>query len=92
MKETTLAGAILLAACANSGGGGGDAGSCDAEATSGLVGEQVSSELGQRAMRLSGADSLRWIPPDSAVTMDYRPDRLNIEYDRENRVTGIRCG
>ncbi len=92
MKETMVAGAMLLAACATGGAGDGDAGSCDADGARGLVGEQVSSELGQRAMQLSDARSLRWIPPDRAVTMDYRPDRLNIEYDRENRVTGIRCG
>lgn len=68
------------------------AGPCDAEAAQGLVGQQASQALGAEAMRLSGAGQLRWIPPRTAVTMDYRPNRLNVEYDDDNIVTRIRCG
>lgn len=84
-----IAGAALLAACASTGN---MAGPCDADPAQGLVGEIATSALGQRAMQLTGAEELRWIPPDTAVTMDYRPTRLNIEYDGEQRVTAIRCG
>lgn len=94
MRLIALGGALALAACATGGGGDdvGGGGTCDAEAAQGLIGQQASSALGQRAMQLSGARTLRWIPEGSAVTMDYRPDRLNVEYDRSNVVTEIRCG
>jgi hypothetical protein len=65
---------------------------CNAEPAQGLVGRTATTELGAEARRLAGAKSLRWIPEGSMVTMDYRPDRLNIELDGGNRVTRIRCG
>lgn len=68
------------------------AGSCGAEAAQELVGRQATQELAAEAMRLTGAETLRWIPEGSAVTMDYRPGRLNIEYDAGMSVTTIRCG
>jgi hypothetical protein len=43
-------------------------------------------------MRLSGGRELRWIAPNSSVTMDFRPTRLNIEYDETRNVTALRCG
>ncbi len=67
-------------------------GPCDAVPAQALVGQPASQTLGAETMRLSGATEFRWIPPDSAVTMDYRSTRLNVEYDRSNVVTAIRCG
>lgn len=64
---------------------------CDAEAAQHLIGEQASEELGDEALHWTGARDLRWIAPDSAVTLDYRPDRLNIEYDRDGWVLDIKC-
>lgn len=34
----------------------------------------------------------RVIGPDSAVTMDYNPDRVNIYHDDENLITKITFG
>ncbi|MFV0292401.1 MAG: I78 family peptidase inhibitor [Paracoccus sp. (in: a-proteobacteria)] len=34
---------------------------------------------------------VRVIGPDMAVTGDYRPDRLNIEYDDRDLITRISC-
>ena len=65
---------------------------CKAEPAQGLVGRTATTELGAEALRLTGAKTLRWIPEGSMVTMDYRPDRLNIELDGQNRMTRIRCG
>ena len=33
----------------------------------------------------------RQIGPDMAVTDDYQPDRLNVEYDAKNIVTKVSC-
>jgi hypothetical protein len=65
---------------------------CDAAAARAVVGRQRSQAVGAEARRLSGAASLRWIEPDSMVTMDYRADRLNIEVDAKGKVTAVRCG
>ncbi|MDP3198142.1 I78 family peptidase inhibitor [Tabrizicola sp.] len=34
----------------------------------------------------------RLIGPDTAVTEDYRPDRLNIDIDAGGRITRLWCG
>jgi hypothetical protein len=65
---------------------------CNAARAQPLVGRGATGEVGAEALRLSGARNIRWIAPGTAVTMDYREDRLNIELDGRNRVTRIRCG
>lgn len=35
---------------------------------------------------------VRHIRPDTQVTMDYRPERLNIDISAEGDITGFRCG
>ena len=40
----------------------------------------------------SGAEVLRWGPPNSAWTMDYRTDRVNVRYDEARQITEITCG
>ncbi|MEB8387177.1 I78 family peptidase inhibitor [Rhodobacteraceae bacterium KMM 6894] len=34
----------------------------------------------------------RIIPPNSAVTMDHRPDRLNVDLDEQGVITRLWCG
>jgi hypothetical protein len=67
-------------------------GACNAAGVQDLVGRQRAAALGTQAMRRSGARTLRWIEPDSAYTMDYREDRLDIEVDARGRITRLRCG
>ncbi|WP_435256640.1 I78 family peptidase inhibitor [Thioclava sp. FR2] len=50
--------------------------------------------LGQKAAVLAALSlpvGTRIIPPGTAVTMDYRPDRLNIELDDNDRITRVHC-
>lgn len=65
---------------------------CDAGKAAQMVGMQATQELGGRIQQLTGASSLRWGPPDTAWTMDYRQDRVNIRYDRNMTITEITCG
>lgn len=65
---------------------------CNIDALSGLVGQPGTSELAADAMAKSGARSVRWIRPGMAVTMDFRPDRLNIELDDSSNVVKFGCG
>ena len=100
MSKATLAGLLLTTvACAPVPPAeeqvpvhGGTGRLCDASRAQSLLGRQATGDLGAEALRLSGAGTLRWIPPGAMVTMDYREDRLNIELDAQNRVTRIRCG
>jgi hypothetical protein len=60
---------------------------CSASGFQGLVGQ--SAEI---ARMLELDRPLRIIPPDSMVTMDFRPDRINFEIDAEGRIAAVRCG
>lgn len=35
---------------------------------------------------------VRIVGPRSAITMDHRPERLNVNIDASERITGFRCG
>ena len=67
------------------------AGKCDAAPVQDLIGRRRSEAVGAEALRRSGAKTLRWIGPDTAYTQDLRSDRINLETDRGDRVTGVRC-
>ena len=68
------------------------AATCNADPVQDLLGQTANQELAASAMVRSGAETLRWIPPNSAVTMDFRPERLNISFDENSIVTDINCG
>ena len=101
MRTSLIIGAVLaLSACATTTAGEpgeqepkrmGE-GNCDASGLQEHVGHKASAESGAILLKLSGAKTLRWGPPDSAWTMDYRTDRLNVSYDREMTITRIACG
>lgn len=65
---------------------------CDNSKLDGFVGQKASANLGARMMAVSGAKALRWGPPRSAMTMDFRSDRLTVAYDDAMTVTSARCG
>ena len=67
-------------------------GECEASTAQSLIGRTADIALGEEVLAATNARVLRWIPPDSAVTMDYRTDRVSVAYDRGNNVTSIRCG
>lgn len=68
------------------------AGKCDAGAAARMVGMKATQELGARIQQMTGARTLRWGPPDTAWTMDYREDRVNVRYDSDMIITEITCG
>lgn len=68
------------------------AGECDASAVQDHLGHRASAEAGATLLRLTGARILRWVPPRTAVTMDFRPDRLTVSYNDDMIIERITCG
>ncbi len=67
-------------------------GTCLATGVQGLVGQRATAELGATLLGRTGARTLRWVPPRTAVTMDFRADRLTVSYDDDMVIERISCG
>lgn len=70
----------------------GAGGMCRAESSQELVGQRATTALGTEISRRTGARIFQWVPPETAVTMDYREDRVRVSYDRAMAITTIACG
>ena len=101
MKRIVGPALLLLAACTTTAEGEPPAGGsgepvagrdCNADGQQDLVGRPATAELGAEALRRSHSRTLRWIRPGDAVTMDYSPQRLNINLDAQGRVERFNCG
>jgi hypothetical protein len=67
------------------------AAACNADALSDLVGKRASDARADVMQTRSGARTLRWIAPNTAVTMDFRSDRLNVYVDAKGRIERFTC-
>lgn len=65
---------------------------CNADNVQDRIGQVATLELGAELLAATGARTLRWGPPRSAMTMDYRPDRLTVSYDDNMVIDRISCG
>ncbi|WP_332817051.1 I78 family peptidase inhibitor [Sphingopyxis sp.] len=65
---------------------------CNADGVQSLVGQTATAAVGGQLLKGSGAATLRWVPPRTAVTMDFRPDRLTVSYDDALKIERISCG
>ena len=91
--------ALLMAACAASPAPspqppkiGGGPFVCKADRFDALIGQPATQALAASILQATGAGTLRWVQPGMAVTMDFRPDRVTVALDGENRTTRITCG
>jgi hypothetical protein len=89
MRTLTILPALALAAACTPEAPPADAGpnECPAASLQTLVGQPESA-----VAAMTFATPMRLLRPGMAVTMDYRPDRLNIEVDRAGRVVRVFCG
>lgn len=67
-------------------------GQCTADDTGEFIGLIATVQLGAAIEARTGAQIFQWVPPHTAVTMDYRPDRVRVSYDDDMRIVRIACG
>ena len=65
---------------------------CSTDGTDHFIGKTGSRRTGATIKRISHAAVLRWAPPFTMLTMDFRADRVNIYLDDHHKVTKITCG
>lgn len=66
--------------------------SCGAARVQNFVGKRLTPANDQAIRDISRARDVRRLAPNSAMTMDYRSDRINIFHNNRNRITRINCG
>jgi hypothetical protein len=65
---------------------------CNAAPAQYHIGHDATQSMGEAILKDAGARTLRWGPPNAAWTKDYRPDRVNVQYDENMKIKQITCG
>ncbi|MXO74004.1 hypothetical protein GRI40_02060 [Altererythrobacter aerius] len=64
---------------------------CGASKVAPFVAQQATAAVRARLEAEVGHDRIRWVGPDTVVTMDFRSDRLNVMLDSNDVITGGKC-
>ena len=65
---------------------------CGAGKAAKFVGRNATPDVRAQVIETVGHNRIRWIGPDTVVTMDFSEARLNADLTAANRITGFRCG
>lgn len=65
---------------------------CGASKLGSYMGQAAAADTMAKIKQTIGHDRIRTINPGDAVTMDFRPDRLNLEVGEDGRIKRLRCG
>ena len=65
---------------------------CGADKAAKFVGKTATPDVRAQVIEAVGHNRIRWIGPETVVTMDFSESRLNMELNASNRITGARCG
>jgi hypothetical protein len=65
---------------------------CDADRVQGAVGQNADDRLAERSRSQAGAKIVRVLKPDSVMTTEYNPERLNLLLDEQGVVSRVNCG
>ena len=87
---TLAAGAAALAGCATTETARNNF--CNADPARLFIGQKADAETGLAIRRASGADTVRWGPPRTPMTMEFMQGRITIAYDDEMTITQVTCG
>jgi hypothetical protein len=88
-----LAAGLALAACVTVPSEPPADDACNASKVAPWIGKAATPAVRADIARATGAKAIRWLYPDSVVTMDYSPGRLNVTMDKGTDVIrSARCG
>ena len=65
---------------------------CNVHSADKFIGRLASPSVRDSILRSSNAALLRWAPPHTMLTMDFRSDRVTVYLNSLHRVTKISCG
>ncbi|MBB3103484.1 I78 family peptidase inhibitor [Azomonas macrocytogenes] len=65
---------------------------CTAAAVEKLIGRTITVELADEARVQSGASLIQVMGPEDGLSMDYDPQRLNVDVDDNGKIQRINCG
>lgn len=64
---------------------------CQAAPGQAFIGQTASAETGAAMMRATNASEIRWVPPRTMVTMEFKYGRLTVGYDDAMKITSVAC-
>lgn len=87
---------LALAACTTVPGDGEPsvrepADTCQTDAGQRFIGQRATPESAAAIMAATHATRLRWVPPRTAVTMEYAFGRVTVSYDDNYAITAVSC-
>jgi hypothetical protein len=91
MKVPALAiaaGALALSGCQTYS----RTGFCNAEPGQLFIGQKADGASGLAIRQATGADTVRWAPPRTAMTMEFMEGRVTVAYDDAMNITAVTCG
>lgn len=65
---------------------------CRADAGQRFIGLRATPGAGAALLAATGSTRLRWVPPRTAVTMEYGLGRVTVSYDDNYAITAVSCG
>jgi hypothetical protein len=65
---------------------------CRTSGTNKFIGKPGTRMMGAAVKDVTRAAVLRWAPPGTMLTMDYRADRVTVYLDGRKTITKITCG
>ena len=65
---------------------------CNAEPGQLFVGQKADGASGLAIRQATGADEVRWAPPRTAMTMEFKEGRVTVAYDDAMNITAVTCG
>lgn len=65
---------------------------CNADAVQNMRGQFASAETVEQTRLKAGAEKVRVLAPGDRATMDFNPQRLNIDIDEAEMIQRLSCG
>ena len=65
---------------------------CNAEPAQLFIGQKADAASGLAIRQATGADEVRWGPPRTPMTMEFKQGRVTVAYDDAMNITAVTCG